>query len=77
MEAKQSKKPMPTDGVVAICTGRVEAKDLTFTIKAWVEAVAICTGRVEAKTTPVAPFLFFLVAICTGRVEAKLSIIEI
>ena len=56
---------------VAICTGRVEAKDKL--VDGRDEApVAICTGRVEAKKSRKDGFTMYkTVAICTGRVEAK------
>ena len=57
--------------LVAICTGRVEAKGAWQCGYIVPEHVAICTGRVEAKITALQTGQIVSVAICTGRVEAK------
>ena len=60
--------------IVAICTGRVEAKFIVLLLSS-PKMVAICTGRVEAKVV-LDCYLCDIgaVAICTGRVEAKRTI---
>ena len=56
------------DGIVAICTERVEAKDAEVAYQRSL-TVAICTERVEAKNHSNLDYTVKRVAICTRRVE--------
>ena len=60
------------EAVAAICTERVEAKNL-LCFGARCFAAAICTERVEAKPMIVSLFIAFPIVICTERVETKRS----
>ena len=59
---------------VAICTERVEAKEIDFFFSRDFSGVAICTERVEAKLPVLAQRGRQRVAICTERVEAKTNL---